>query len=253
MERIQSYEALAATVDGLLKQKTCGNFVPDRESLEREIAAGQLWAQTLPEGLLLLRRTPDLQRLRFLLTDPAPLLRLRPERTTALELPCRSGDVRVHALTDALVNAGWTLALRRVRLSRRAAPVAEQISFPHGEADVGALDGLLRACFSPLTGCLPEKEELAEELASGRLLYGDGALLRWREKGRVSEIRHLAVRPERRGCGHAKELVSAYLAREGDKLCRVWTGEENAAARHVYESFGFTPDGWTSAVLIIKP
>ena len=257
LEPITSYETLAPELDALLKQKIVANYAPERQALEAEIASGLLWAGRLPEGLVLLRRGSGPQRLRFLLTEPQALCGLALDRTTVLELPFRGGDTRFPELARVLGASGWAEALRRVRLSRRAGPrpsaegAASPLPSPADEMpDPAARRGLLRSCFSPLTGCLPEQAELKDDLAAGRALALPGALIRWREKGRSSEIRHLAVAPAQRGQGLAKALVRAYLDRAGDRLCRVWTAGDNLPARHVYDGFGYAPDGWESIVLI---
>ena len=251
MEQLQSYEALAPELNALLFSRACVNSVPEREALEAEIAAGALWTEHLGDGLLLLQRTPDLQRLRFLLPDPAALCQWKPDRRTALELPFRRGDTRFPDLAAALEAAGWRLLLNRVRLTRKAAPAPVSIGFESSKSpDPEALLGLLYACFSSLTGCLPDRAELNADLAEGRLLAAEGGLIRWRQKGKTSEIRHLAVSPDCRGKGLAKALVTAYLNREEGKLCRVWTGADNAPALRVYHGFGYAEDGWESLVLL---
>lgn len=251
MEQIHSYEALAPALNTLLKQRISVNSVPDRDALEAEIAAGALWAERFDEGLLLLQRTEALQRVRFLLTDPARLCQWRPDRLSALELPFRRSDESFRALASDLEAAGWRLVLRRVRLTRKAAPAPfSPGNAPSSASDPEALLELLHACFSPLTGCLPDRAELASDLAEGRLLTADGGLIRWRQKGKTSEIRHLAVGPASRGRGLAKALVANYLTLEEGKLCRVWTGADNAAALRVYHSFNYAEDGWESLVLL---
>lgn len=256
MEQIRSYEALAPEIEALLKQRISANSVPERESLEAEIAAGELWAERLPEGLVLFRRGKGPQVLRFLLTDPEALCRLRPDRTTALELPFRKSDEKFPALAASLQTVGWAEAMRRIRLTRRAAPLAQAeapvLPARSEERTPAQLLSLLRSCFSQLTGCLPDEAELAADLAEGRILTPAGGLIRWRGRGRGSEIRHLAVAPDHRGQGLSKALVVGYLALEGEKLCRVWTGADNRTAQHVYQSFGYSEDGWQSLVLLFS-
>ena len=251
MERVTDYEVLAPELNALLFGRACVNSVPDREALEAEIAAGALYTERLPGGLLLLQRTEDLQRLRFLLSDPAVLCGWRPDRLTAVELPFRRGEERFPALAEALEKAGWRTVLRRIRLTRKAAPAPEAPALPPaGDASPEALRALLYACFNPRTGCLPDAAELAEDLAQGRILTTEGGLIRWRQKGKTSEIRHLAVRADCRGRGLAKALTAAYLGREDGKLCRVWTGADNEPAQRVYRGFGYAEDGWQSLVLL---
>ncbi len=252
IERVRSYDELVPELNGLISSGACVNSLPERETLEEEIAKEQLWAERLPEGLLLLRRIEGIQRLRFLLRDPLALRAFVPDRPTAMELPFRKGDLRFPALARELEDAGWRIALRRVRLSRKSSgTVVQRQSSPAAEPpSPEALSALLHLCFSVLTGCLPDAAELEEDLAQGRLLCMDGGLIRWRQKGRVSEIRHLAVAPDRRGCGTGKKLVASYVALSQGKNCRVWTGADNAPALGVYRYFGYAEDGWESLVLL---
>ena len=252
IERVRSYDELVTELNRLISSGACVNSLPDREALEAEISMEQLWAERLPEGLLLLRRIEGIQRLRFLLRDPLALRTFIPDRPTSLELPFRKGDPRFPDLARELENAGWRIALRRVRLSRKNSDAVPEIqTAPAAELPSSeTLSALLHVCFSPLTGCLPDAAELEEDLAQGRLLFADGGLIRWRQKGRVSEIRHLAVAPERRGCGTGKKLVASYVALSQGKNCRVWTGADNAPALDVYRSFGYSEDGWESLVLL---
>ena len=251
MERVGSYDEIARDLNDLLKRRVLVNALPDREALEAEIADGDLLTERLPGGLLLLRQAGDLLRVRFLLGEPASLCRWTPPLPAVLELPCRQGTDSFPALAAELEQAGWRCVLRRVRLTRKAAPGPDPIletAEPRVQ-DPEALSSLLGTCFSPLTGCLPSLAELEEDLREDRILVRAGGLLRWRRKGRVSEIRHLAVAPACRGRGLAKALLRDYLAREGSLLCRVWTGADNAAALGLYRGFGWAPDGWESLVL----
>ena len=43
-------------------------------------------------------------------------------------------------------------------------------------------------------------------------------------------------------------IKDKFLAKNGDKKCVVWTGEENIPALHLYESFGFLQNGLESTV-----
>lgn len=68
------------------------------------------------------------------------------------------------------------------------------------------MQAFLQSNFSPLTGCLPNREELDRDLRQGRVLTLEegGAitgLLHFSLVGNTGEIRHLAVRSDLRGTG----------------------------------------------------
>lgn len=252
MERIDRYEALAPELNALLARGVVANALPERESLEREIAAAELWTERLEGGLLLLHRTPDVQRVRFLLSDPAALSLWQPDRLSGLELPFRRGDARFPQLAETLEGSGWSLALRRIRMSRKPAPVPPVPALEYRTDADAARDALelLYETYSPATACLPRLEDLEADLAEGRMLCCPAGMLRWRRKGKTTEMRHLAVRPASRGQGVAGTLVGAFLSREHAGISRVWVGEDNAAAIRLYRRYGYTEDSWTSLVLL---
>ena len=247
MKRAESYAALAAKLDPLLGSCTLVNALPSREALERELAAGTLFYEQLPDGLLLFRKREGFARLSFCLRAADGLLRWQPEEPVVTELPFRGQDAPLCALAERLSQAGWTELLRRVRLSRKGGELPQTEPIP-AQSSIDEAAEILQRCFSPLTGCLPGVDELARE----GLLTVPGAALHYRVSGRQSEIRHLAVLPEVRGQGLARALVAAYLQTEGARLSRVWTAADNAPALHLYESFGYAPDHWKSIVLSLS-
>ena len=109
---------------------------------------------------------------------------------------------------------------------------------------------LLRSCFDPFTGCLPTPWELEEDFRQNRLLTaGDQGILRF-SGGRTAELRHLAVAQASRGRGIGRDLVARFNVCTAGRRALVWTGADNTAALHLYETAGFRPDGWSSLVLI---
>ena len=218
------------------------------EELRRECAAGTLFAESFPGGALLARRRETHQILSLALDRGAALPRLDFDRPTVLELAFRERDAALRALLPELIARGFTPLLRRVRLTRAAGEARSAEALP-AEPGAGAL---LRACFDPLTGCLPTEAELAADAEAGRLLCTGEAVLRFSE-GAAREIRQLAVAPAARGRGRGGALLDAFLARYGDRRVTVWTAETNEPALRLYESRGFAPDGWRAEVLLRQP
>jgi GNAT superfamily N-acetyltransferase len=253
--RITDYEQLAPTLETLLRAGAVTNKLPNRETLCGEIAAGTLWAELLPEGVLLLQRRPGFQRMQFVLHRDAPFPQWQPTMPTVVEIPFRPTDTALQAVDETLGARDFSLALTRVRLTRKAnaAPVSppEDI-FPAGCDQAQAVRTIFTDCFSPLTGCLPDEAALQAALRQEEILYCDGGLLHYSPNLRTTELRHLAVAADHRGQGLARRLIAAYLARCGHQLSRVWTGEDNQVARHLYESFQYQEDPWRSHVRIYE-
>ena len=253
MRRVTDCEELFSRIDSVLPRVKLTNGIPDRETLGNKISRGDLYEAETDGGLLLLTSADGFMRLNYILEDPSPLYSLRPEATVAVETAYRSADGSVDLTFDRLKEHGWRDALRRVRLTR---PVDGDIP-PVGCCDPFAptaaeAKAWLETCFSPLTGCLPDLSELEDDIKEGRLIAADGALLRFRDGGAFSEIRHLAVLPDRRRRGLARALLARFLELRGCKRCRVWTGADNSPALSLYENSGFAPDGMKSRVMIFE-
>ena len=200
-------------------------------------------------GLLLMRRRKRWDILNFLLKKGESLQDWQPERPTVAELPFRRESDPMGTVADNMVVSGFRLILKRIRYTRKGKinetyPCEGVEMCEAGETSYG----LVKACFSPLTGCVPSEDEWNTLCAKGQILALPGGALHYEEKGNTTELRHLAVASEKRGCGYGKALVGAYLNRCGTTLSRVWTGEDNIAARCLYEGFGYEADGWTSRV-----
>ncbi|MGM9578011.1 MAG: GNAT family N-acetyltransferase, partial [Evtepia sp.] len=148
----------------------------------------------------------------------------------------------------------------RIRMSRPAGlpePPAQPVRTAE-PAENQAVLAFLRQNFSPLTGCLPNKAELAEALGQGQVLVLEEAgeytgLLHYSYDGKSGEIRHLAVRANHRGRGLTRPLITAFLQAVGGAKSTVWLREDFPAARAAYETMGFAPDGRRSAVLCYDP
>ena len=123
-----------------------------------------------------------------------------------------------------------------------------------GAITLGTVQAFLQSNFSPLTGCLPNREELDRDLRQGRVLTLEegGAitgLLHFSLVGNTGEIRHLAVRSDLRGTGRTRPLLDGYLRAIGGVKSVVWTRSDDLAAQTAYQRRGFVPDGRRSVVL----
>ncbi|MBQ6262812.1 MAG: GNAT family N-acetyltransferase [Clostridia bacterium] len=253
MRRVKNGAELFSRIDLVFPDVKLTNGIPDRETLGVRISRGDLYEMETDGGLLLLTRADGFFRLNYILTDPSALYSVRPDATVAVETAYRAADRSVDDTFDRLGKLGWRDALRRVRLTRPAGgDIPQGGGFDPYSPTAAEARAWLEACFSPLTGCLPDLCELEDDLEEDRLIAADGALLRFREVGAVSEIRHLAVLADRRRRGLARALLARFLELRGGKRCRVWTGADNSPALSLYENFGFVPDGMKSRVMIFE-
>ncbi len=157
------------------------------------------------------------------------------------------------SLRQSLDAAGLTVLRTTLRFtSPLQAPVepAPEVR-PAREEDLPALRALLADCFDPRLDFVPDEAELARALSQGDLLAlpRDGVPVGFayatvaRNRG---VLRHIAVARPYRGQGLSRPLMRAALARfatGGAKTAELWSGSENHAAHHLYEQFGFAPDG----------
>ena len=256
MERIGSFDRLAALAERHMRRGVLMNTMITREAYEPDILGRGLTAKETEDGLFLLRDRGDHTLLCFLM-EPGAELPALPDRTVC-EIPFRERDTGLAGLPQKLEEAGFETVLRRVRLSRPAGPCEmpeEPLCFPESPEEAASF---LQRHFSSLTGCLPGEAEMRAALAERRLPAvrdENGALcglLHFTVAGRASRLRHLAVEERYRNRGLASRLIRGYLAETGGARSTVWTGEENIPAIRAYASAGYSPDGTRSAVLVKK-
>lgn len=251
--RIEDYAQLSPLLAGELKPGVLTNTLLKKEDYLREIAAGSLFAEKFPGGLLLLRRREGYQRLNFYLQRGASLPPLSFSLPTVLEIASRPRD---QALRDSEVlweQAGFRPLFSRQRMARPEGlsplPGPEGLSaHVAAEEELSTLERLLQECFDPLAGCLPTREELREDLQNGNVISLPGGILHMGKAPGGTELRHLAVTPSLRRQGAAQALFAAYLLHTENRASRVWVRTDNPPALGFYEKNGYTCDGWTSRV-----
>lgn len=253
LKPVTDYSQIEGTLAALLRGGMNANYLPNAEAIRREIAAGTLYMQQSEEGLLLLRRREQADRLNYLLHRGADAPHFEPERRTVLEIPYRRGDETAKCLSRQWEEQGFALAFQRLRMTRRPSHVeaGEEIRFA-APADLPEIDQILAACYSPVTACLPTREELLLAMDEKRLLVLSGAMLHFLSHGSNAEMRHLGVLPQFRNQHLGSRLIRQFLALRGDHICRVWVGTDNATALHMYPRYGYEDDGWRSDVRIFE-
>lgn len=217
---------------------------------QREITQGNLFLQQFEGGILFLRRRPTHYIGNFHLLPGAQIHLEEVDRPVVIEISSRS-----QPKIEPWLNVGFSPILHRKRLTAtEGTPALCPIRLAKAE-EVEEVLALLNQEFDPITGCIPTLPQLREEIALGNIFV-------WEENGHIialahrsmaknsSEIRHLAVDARHRGQGLSHQLMGGYFAHTQGERHLVWTA--NPIATHLYQSHGYTADGYTSTVLIWK-
>lgn len=203
-----------------------------------------------------------------------------PDKQIVTETAFRERDAALKETVEYLAGCGFEEVLSRVRLSRPAgapdessenaskiAPEKAKSSEDKNSQfvffvkkstaeDAAAIRPLLHSSFDPITGCLPEDDELRSDAAAGNILMlikNDTELcgiLHYKAAKKSAEIKHLAISQAYRGYGLSTILINEFLGKCKDLKTTVWTGSSNAAALNAYKDCGFTEDGRRSSVMI---
>lgn len=262
MRKVSDISEISKLVMAQMKPGVFSNNFIQPDEYRQEIASGTLYAFDWDGGLLLLRQRKGLHLLTFYINDHNALPVVDLPDDTVLEITQKSpDDTSASAAVSYWTSFGFTSAFDRIRLTRpaRREPLHSSISHEVRVASPDDLDRiytLLYESFDTLTGCLPLKSELLDDIIRGYVLcvVSDGEMcgvLRASERKGVAEIRHLAVRHDLRGRGIARDLLSGFVEKFGEQKCIVWMRDGYAPAFSLYANAGFTADGWRSTVMLI--
>lgn len=256
MERVERFEDLAPRLSAQLKRGVVTNNFLSRTSYDQEVRAGLLVHET-PGCLYLLRRRRGYYVLNFYLQQGfAP--ELPPvDLPMVLELVWRPKDTSAMAAVAQFEALGFVHQFGRRRFQREpgpGVPQQAQVRFAAAEETAVVL-ALMERSFDAFGGCIPNPETLEREISDRSVLCiydenGLAGLLHFQRGRAASEIRHLAVRADRRGQGLASQLLEAYLGETQGKKSQVWARRGNIPAERLYKTYQFRPDGWESAVLL---
>ena len=254
MKRIKNYEELSRAASGYLRPGVTANVTVTREKFGSDIKAGRLFIEAGEKNLWIAVCRESHVRLYFYLNDLTQTPDEQFDLPAAAEIAFRGDREKLAPLEGCLALWGFKPAFRRVRLTRPSEPrPAGGGGSARQPAGARAIRDFLEANFSSLTGCLPALDEVLAGMSDKRFLAledekGIAGLIHMAPEKNGVEIRHLAVREDRRGQGLAGRLVAACIGEAPGKVCRVWVREDYISARQVYEKAGFKPDGWHSQV-----
>lgn len=288
---IENYEQISELITANLKKGVRTNTAMSREEYEREISRGNLLAGETPQGLIILRNRPSHVKLNYYINDTDSPIdmpetveavkavgwngqgeccnnkckqeRPSPDKQIVTETAFRERDAALKETVEYLAGCGFEEILSRVRLSRPAGSVINnkdvKMQFYVRSSmleDAAAINKLLYDSFDPITGCLPEDDELRSDAAAGNIIMLEKndtelcGLLHYRTAKKSAEIKHMAIAPQMRGNGLSAILINTFLNECSDLKTTVWTGRGNAAALNAYKNSGFIEDGRRSSVMI---
>ena len=259
MERLSNMEQLNKLTIPFLRRGVMTNCFLSAAEFEWHIQRGTAFYHQEADALVILFRLQNRDSLYYYIRgggSPPPLKLVRP---TVLEIALSDE----HQAQAPLLwqSRGFAIALRRLRMEcTDLGPTAwgnrgVQVADPGQTTEIMAM---LNSGFDPLTGFLPDPDELAACIFRGEILCVEEngelqGLLQYRNDRSQSEIRHLVVKAEARGRGLADRLVNHYKERQfkgGVKRFRVWVNEDNLPARAFYEKNGYRRDGLQAVVLV---
>ncbi len=238
------------------KPGCASNCFMTKSEAEKYIGRGRLWQIEVGGSVLILKELPTHFRLYYYLTPNDIVngldLSLLPDAVVT-ETAMRERDSALISADGMLERCGLKRLFRRRRMTRKAVDSGIGLNDDvrtSTKADFPAVRELLYSCFSPLTGCLPDDDDLMTCVNQGEfLLCEDKGLLHYSPARGGFELRHLCVREECRGSGIAGKLVRAYHSVIDGAKSIVWVREGYTPAELVYEKNGYAKDGYFSSVL----
>lgn len=260
MRQIQSYDELSPLLSAQLRRGVITNSALTPEDWQREIEAGALWCRSWEGGLLLLRRRKGYARLNFYLRELSLPADLAWDGPTVMEIAARPRDEALGRAVDFWKGQGFSELFHRERMT-----LPKGIKIPLGDSpltpraavpgDLERVWAMYREHYDPVTSCMPTKDELARDIAAGRVLCAaapDGSVAGMQRfvlgPGRV-QPQHLAIDPAYRRQGGG-QLLMAYCAElTGYARNVLWVRTDNPTARRLYVKLGYVPDGWGSTAL----
>lgn len=259
MESLSSIEQLNRLTRPFLRRGVMTNcFLPPAE-FQWHIGRGRASYYQGADSLVILFHRQNVDHLYYYLRDGGRVPCFTQDRPAVLEIV--RGDEHQAQASRLWQEQGFAIAVRRLRMeSADLNPSAwgeSGVQSAHQGQTAEIMD-LLVSGFHPLTGFIPDLDELGCCISRGEIICGEAdgqvtGLLQYKNERSISEIRHLLVKPESRGGGMAHRLLNHYKGRQdnaGFKRLRVWVNEDNERARTFYEKNGYHPDGLQSDVLV---
>ncbi len=245
MKKINSYGEISPLVMKYLKKGVITNCFVSPGAYMHEIAEGRLFCDYSEDFLIFYFLRDDFYIMYFYAANENAVF-----PHTDKKLICEVSDKNLKAAE----NNSFKKTVTRVKYEL----LNNKSTFPSALRDFPSVApedvfSLMSKSFDKYTAYLPTYSELCTDCEKKLIIpefSGDtlSGALRFEQKGKNACIKHLCVDEKFRNAGIGKKLINKFLALSHDKNCFVFTGEENTAARHLYESAGFSLSGEKSFV-----
>lgn len=232
------------------------NIIWTADEMQNMLGRGTLRLDEIPAGRLWTYSSENRKQLYFQI-DGTKTESLGPEmypiRGCVSEVICTSSQqARKEAERTILRKLGFELN-NRVLYMAAAKPEGSAGVRPSCLRKATAEDAetvlrLYNASFDPLTDSVPDRRQLEDDIAHGRVLVmarGEGdprvvGTIQAQKNGRRTFLRHLAIDPAWRGHGYGGAIMTALLEelQPGGKAV-LWVKEDNEKAIRLYRHIGY--------------
>ena len=242
------------------------NFFPAGQKLQDWVERNELYGESCPGALFLLRRDRDFWRLYFCAAGPAALrdgIATQPGwRNERIVADVVGAENAVSGILTQLEAAGlrrYRQLCRMARPGQSALPTAVGAELPvtlAGRADAPTILALLEDAFDRYAEQLPRASEIETAAASGQIfvvrLEGTLAgLLFFETQGVTSTLRYWLVAEAFRARHIGAALMRHYFSTQtAVRRFLLWVVASNDNAMQKYRRYGFAPDGLVDHVLV---
>ncbi|MGI6752087.1 MAG: GNAT family N-acetyltransferase [Anaerovoracaceae bacterium] len=221
------------------------------------------------EGLFFLVDMDNYYRFYYHLNDAEKTFSISSDKPLVAEVAFQKGKIPPEIVSGCLLKSGFTQKVKRVRMK------ADNDEFLVGEQSLtltfirveeagreqhGEVVEFLQENFHPLTGFLSSKEDVRISIERGEVLCayeGMGkdlvGVLHMGINKRNTDLLHIAVAKHARKRGIGETLLLKWkdtAEKRGVENYIIWVGDDNLAARTLYEKVGFKEDGYQSLTLL---
>lgn len=258
MRNISNAKELTEIITPILKKHFVTNGPMNVSDIEELIISGKVYAETANNSLFLFTDRESHYKLTFYLSDDLIDFSFPLEKPTVCEILYKNANSRIYDTACQFLSLGFNKEFERQRLTRLSKAIFSTDSINIAIMnDCDSLMTLLYNSFSPITGCLPDRNDICKDIDSGNFILIKNkneivGVIHYALSEKKGEIKHLCVHENYRGLGLSEKLIDAFLRKAGERRINVWVRENYAPAIKAYKKFDFEPDGYRSVVMTYR-
>lgn len=266
MQKISSIEVLAASIEKFTSRGTVTNNFLMLGAFEQYINNGRLFCSETESNFYILHDKIEFFQLFYHINDFNELFHIAVNKPITMEILYRGDSHKPRDIFSYWESCGFENHISRDILIARYNQIKlpeinnYDITIKYADTDKESVftKRLIENTFDKFTGDILSLEEVDEFVVKKNVLcaYWKGHLcgiLQFEIKNSVVWIGHIAVSPDFKGNGIAKELVKAYII--NNKLSpntryQLWVIHDNKIAQNLYQKFGFLYGNKSSASML---